>query len=338
MQRIELKNGSALNRINIHNNAAELEDKLENKIEITGNQAAPVGLYGYYQRDKGTLYFSGFGSRDHEGKAINGRLGTNHGEKTLTEGQLAARGACLNFLNNLATVCDGNLDHVKSIAMRVDINCNPDFKALPEVANGASQLLRDVFGKFIGTPIRTAAGSSSLPNGMMVEITSTVWITKELTIILDIRDAKNLAMILSWATTLVGAKIDSIDTIIAELSNSNKLTKPLLSHLQHNVTAICNQLDKSNIEINTTVWANFANTHKFLEKVESKRDLIDLILYKAKNLNLTLTEEKLSKYSSLYGTANKNKEAYSTKNENEIKSINSTPSFKMRGFKLIAKF
>ncbi len=314
MQRLQLRDGLVLNRINAHNRAAKTDG---DKIEISGNQVAPVGLYGYYQRNKYAIDFSGFGSRDNYGNAINGRIGNHEGGKTLGEGQVAAKGACLNFLNNLATVCDGDLDGVKSLALRVDINCDPDFKDLPKVANGASQLLIDVFGKFIGTPVRTAAGSSSLPNGMMVEITGTVLITKELAARLDIRDAQNLLTILSWTNRFIEPGVDSSEQISEELCSVNKLTKQHYARLQIYVANTCAALEKLDIEINADAWIDFARSNGFLDKVESKQDLIDLLSSKAKNLNLTLSEEQLSKYSSLYGTITKARQEVPAATNNE---------------------
>lgn len=297
-QKFELQKGAVSERLNKYNLTAVEEEK----IEITGNQMPPVGLYGYCQRDKRTIHFSGFGSRDKSGTAINGRVGNHLGEKTLEEGQVAAKGACLNFLNNLATVCDGDLDGVKSIALRVDINCDPEFKDLPKVANGASNLLINVFGKYSGMPIRTASGSSSLPNGMMVEVTGMVLITKELAEKLDVKEAKNLVGILSLVNDLINPEIDLHSDIIEALSSSKKLTKKLVFLLQNYVTNTCDQLEKLTIEIAPEEWTSNAKNNGFVEKIESKIDLIDFLSSKAKNLNLTLTEEKLSKYSSLYGT------------------------------------
>ena len=45
----------------------------------------------------------------------------------------------------------------------------PDFYQQPQVANGGTQLLVDLFGQEAGAPSRSAVGMSVLPNNMPVE-------------------------------------------------------------------------------------------------------------------------------------------------------------------------
>jgi len=273
---------------------------LGDQIEITGNQVAPVGKYNYFYRNVNTIKFSGFGSRDEEGRAINGRIGNNPDEKTLEYGQKAARGACLNFINNLATVCLGDLDGVTSIAFRVDINCNPDFKALPSVANGASELLAQVFGSYIGTPTRTAAGSSSLPNDMTVEVSGEVVITDQLAQKLDVYDAKKLLGVLDWAQGLMNSEYDFSKPIGDALENAKKLSKPLHAQLQKYVKATSSALEKSNINIEAKQWTEFATSLGVSGNVASKENLIELIEGKGQQLKLTLDDAKLSKHANRF--------------------------------------
>ena len=49
------------------------------------------------------------------------------------------------------------------------VNCPPDFGHQPEVINGCSDLLVEVFGD-AGRHARSAVGMNSLPRGMAVEI------------------------------------------------------------------------------------------------------------------------------------------------------------------------
>jgi len=282
MPYIELKDGRVKYRIYQFDKTAP-----ENKIEISGNQAKPVGQYGYYQRQDRIIHFSGFGSRDKNGNAINGRIGSNQGEKSLEEGQVAAEGACLNFINNLATACDGRLDGVQKVIIRVDVNCDKDFKALPRVADGASRLLLKVFGKQVGTPIRTAAGCSSLPNDMTVEITATVHITKELAAKLDVRDAKQLAKILKMIFQLTNTTTDSTDTKLNYLLQSNKLTKFHRDTLEQCANKTLAQLlDLSEEGFNKIL--NGIKNDKFFDDIACKKDLVDLLISKAQDLDLII--------------------------------------------------
>lgn len=50
------------------------------------------------------------------------------------------------------------------------VNCPDDFAEQPEVLNGCSNLLADVFGAERGTHARSAVGTNSLPRQVPVEI------------------------------------------------------------------------------------------------------------------------------------------------------------------------
>lgn len=84
-----------------------------------------------------------------------------------------ARAACrLCVLNALAAAKAelGSLDRVASV-VRVGawIACREDFTQQPQVANGASELLVDVFGE-AGRHARAAVGTNVLPLGVPVEV------------------------------------------------------------------------------------------------------------------------------------------------------------------------
>jgi enamine deaminase RidA (YjgF/YER057c/UK114 family) len=70
----------------------------------------------------------------------------------------------------LKTACDGDLDRVKRV-LRLGgfVNCTPDFTEMPQVVNGASDLMAAVFGD-AGQHARAAVGVSSLPLGVAVEV------------------------------------------------------------------------------------------------------------------------------------------------------------------------
>ena len=56
------------------------------------------------------------------------------------------------------------------------VNCPPDFGQQPQVANGASDLLVELFGE-AGRHARSAVGMGSLPAGIAVEIEMIVQVT-----------------------------------------------------------------------------------------------------------------------------------------------------------------
>ena len=84
----------------------------------------------------------------------------------------AKEGARMIILNRLAVIQDeiGSLDKVKQIVTLTGfVNSEPDFYGHPQVINGASELLVEIFGDR-GKHSRTALGAASLPLDVAVEI------------------------------------------------------------------------------------------------------------------------------------------------------------------------
>ena len=97
-------------------------------------------------------------------------LGKVGREITLEQAQEAARLVALNVLAHVKTACEGDLDRVVGIVrLGVFVNCVPEFTAHPTVANGASDLLVQIFGE-AGRHTRAAVGAPSLPFDVAVEI------------------------------------------------------------------------------------------------------------------------------------------------------------------------
>ncbi|HLY44398.1 MAG TPA: RidA family protein [Stellaceae bacterium] len=99
-----------------------------------------------------------------------GRLGAEIG---IAEGRDAARLCGLNILAHLSVACGGDLDRVRRcLRLGGFVNCTPDFTDMPQVVNGASDLMVEVFGD-IGRHARAAVGVTSLPAGVAVEVEAT---------------------------------------------------------------------------------------------------------------------------------------------------------------------
>ncbi|MCH8258664.1 MAG: RidA family protein [Planctomycetes bacterium] len=82
----------------------------------------------------------------------------------------ASRQCVLNALAVLADAVEGDLDRVRQIVrLGVFVASDPTFTDQPQVANGASELLQDIFGD-IGRHARAAVGSVALPLGATVEV------------------------------------------------------------------------------------------------------------------------------------------------------------------------
>lgn len=96
-----------------------------------------------------------------------GKLGS---EYTIEEGQEAARRCMINILSNLHHEL-GDLNRIKQFVKLLGFVASaPDFYEHPQVINGASKLLKDVFGEEAGLPARSAIGVAALPWNIPVEI------------------------------------------------------------------------------------------------------------------------------------------------------------------------
>jgi enamine deaminase RidA (YjgF/YER057c/UK114 family) len=95
-----------------------------------------------------------------------GRVGA---ELTLDQGYAAARQTALNLLSVIKSAL-GDLDRVERVVkLNGYVNSAPEFDRQPEVINGASELLEQMFGER-GKHARTSIGVSTLPAHIPVEI------------------------------------------------------------------------------------------------------------------------------------------------------------------------
>ena len=91
-------------------------------------------------------------------------------EFNVEEAQVAARLCAINLLSQLRAACGGDLDRVKQcVRLGIFVNSAEDFIDQPKVANGASDLMVDVFGA-AGKHARAAVGVNTLPLGVCVEV------------------------------------------------------------------------------------------------------------------------------------------------------------------------
>ncbi|WP_298133625.1 RidA family protein [Micropruina sp.] len=90
-------------------------------------------------------------------------------EVTVEQATQAARVAVLNALAAAASEV-GGIDNIRRVVrMVVYVAGTPDFTAQPQVANGASELLGEIFGP-LGRHVRSAVGVASLPLDAPVEL------------------------------------------------------------------------------------------------------------------------------------------------------------------------
>ena len=132
--------------------------------------AAPVASYVPAVEQGGLLHISGQVSFSAEGNLIQGRLGE---DMNLDRGTEAARRCGIMLLAQMKAAL-GSLDRVEQVVkLGVFVNSAADFTDQPKVANGASELMQDVFGE-AGRHARSAVGVPVLPLGVAVEVDAIV--------------------------------------------------------------------------------------------------------------------------------------------------------------------
>ena len=122
------------------------------------------------------VYVSGqlcFGADGRIAEAHRGKLGLAVSE---AHGREAARLCALNILAQLKFIT-GDLDQVvQCVRLCGFVNAHVGFTALPQVMNGASDLMVDVFGA-TGRHSRTTVGVAELPLDAAVEIDAVFEVT-----------------------------------------------------------------------------------------------------------------------------------------------------------------
>ncbi len=126
----------------------------------------PVAAFVPYTTTGKLVFLSGTIARK-DGKPWVGKLGR---EIDVAEGKKAARAIAIELMAALHHAAGENLDRVKQLVkLLVLVNSDPAFTEPHLVANGASELLKEVFGER-GAHARSAVGMAQLPFGSCVEI------------------------------------------------------------------------------------------------------------------------------------------------------------------------
>jgi enamine deaminase RidA (YjgF/YER057c/UK114 family) len=142
------------------------ETRLKELNLILPTPAAPVANYVPFVRTGNLVHISGQVSND----GIGGLKGTVGVDVTLEDGVVAARQCGINLLAQMRAAADGSLDNVlRVIKLNGFVQAGPDFYNIPQVINGCSDLMVDVFGD-IGRHARSAVGMYKIPLGFAVEI------------------------------------------------------------------------------------------------------------------------------------------------------------------------
>lgn len=127
---------------------------------------SPLGNYVGAVKTGNLLFLSGHGPRRGSAAIATGKVGL---DLTVEQGYTAARETMLNCLSTAKREL-GSLDRVKRVVKVLGmVNCTAEFTDHPQVINGASDLLVEVFGE-AGRHACSAVGMQSLPMNIPVEI------------------------------------------------------------------------------------------------------------------------------------------------------------------------
>ena len=149
--------------------STSVEERLTTLGIVLPLPAAPVAAYVSTVEAGGLLFISGqlpFAGNN----VMVGRLGE---DRDINFGQAAAR-ACGLMLIAQMKLALGSLDRVERVVkLGVFVNSDPRFTDQAKVANGASELMVEVFGEH-GRHARAAVGVPTLPVGAVVEVDAVV--------------------------------------------------------------------------------------------------------------------------------------------------------------------
>jgi len=153
------------------NEAVELYDyDVEARLDSLGitlaEPSSPAGNYVNAVRTGNLVFMAGKGPNLPGGGYVTGKVGDS---LTVDEGYEAAKLVAYAQLSALKAEV-GDLNKVVRIVKVLGmVNCSPDFSNQPEVINGFSDTMVEVFGER-GKHARAAVGMASLPRNIAVEI------------------------------------------------------------------------------------------------------------------------------------------------------------------------
>ena len=131
---------------------------------------APVANYVPFRRSGSLLIISGQVCMGPDGKLADRHKGKLGAAVSAEAGTEAARFCAINLLAQARVALDGDLDRIKA-CQRLGgfIAATPDFTTLPQIMNGASDLMVAALGE-AGRHARTTVGVPVLPMDCAVEV------------------------------------------------------------------------------------------------------------------------------------------------------------------------
>ena len=127
---------------------------------------APAANYVPYVKSDKLIFVSGQIPMLN-GELITGKVGKNI---EIEDTKKAARLCGLAIISQLNEATNSNLDKINRIVkLGGFVNCIDEFTQQPDIINGASDLIKNIFGEN-GTHTRAAVSTNSLPLGVAVEV------------------------------------------------------------------------------------------------------------------------------------------------------------------------
>ena len=149
---------------------SEIEDRLAKLGIELPKPNPPVANYVPFVRAGDLVHISGQVSVDASG-GIKGTVGE---EVDLETAKRAARLCGINLISQMKAACEGDLSRVKRIVkLGGFVQAGPAFFDIPQVVNGASDLMVEAFGD-AGRHARSAVGVYRLPLNFSVEVDAVV--------------------------------------------------------------------------------------------------------------------------------------------------------------------
>ena len=145
-----------------------IEDRIKSLGYSLPEAANPVANYvtTVHVKSAGLVFTSGHVPRTADGGFWTGKLGV---DISIDEAYKAAQNCTLGVLGSLKNEL-GDLDRVtRVVKLLCLVNSAPDFTDHPVVANGASDLMVEIFGDK-GKHARSAVGLAALPGNVCIEV------------------------------------------------------------------------------------------------------------------------------------------------------------------------
>ena len=144
-----------------------IEEKLKSLNISIPQAASPVANYVGFVKSGNQVFVSGQLPLENGELKYIGKVGD---EISVEDAKKAARICAINLVSQVKAACEGDLNKVvRCIKLGVFVNAVASFTDHPIVANGASDLMVEIFAE-AGKHARAAVGSGSLPKGVCVEV------------------------------------------------------------------------------------------------------------------------------------------------------------------------